>query len=184
MKINSSIKALATLLASLAMVATQVDAKPGKGNSGGKGKGKGGNAHSQKATHDKGPDHAGKAADKSAKNQRKAEAAQFARFKDTERREILDYFGRYRTQGEGLPPGLAMNQRRGKPLPPGWRKKLVPGYRIDEDAWSNFAPLPSEWFPNQRMEPDTRLYHYGDRVIRVYEPRREVVDVLTLTFGR
>ncbi len=181
MKINSSIKPLVALLASLAMVATQADAKPGAGKGGKGGKGKGENDHSQKANHDKGPDHPGKAADKGDK---KSEAVQFARFKDNERKEILDYFGRYRTQGEGLPPGLAMNQRRGKPLPPGWQKKLVPGYRIDDNEWSNYAPVPSEWFPNQRMEPNTRLYYHGDRVIRVYEPRREVIDVLTLSFGR
>ncbi len=180
MKINSSIKSIAALLASLAMVATHADAKPGNGNSGGKGHGKGGNPHSQKTHKDKGPNHAGKAVDKGNKSYKKSEAAQFARFKDNERSEIVDYFGRYRTQGEGLPPGLAMNQRRGKPLPPGWQQKLVPGYRIDDNEWSNYAPIPSEWFPNQRMESNTRLYHYGDRVVRVYEPRREVIDVIIL----
>jgi hypothetical protein len=67
-----------------------------------------------------------------------------------------------------------------KPLPPGWHKKLVPGYRIHDDEWTHYAPVPSEWFPRQRMEPDTRLYYHGDRVVRVYEPRREVIDVIIL----
>jgi hypothetical protein len=175
MKIYNLTKSFAVLLGSLAMVATQADAKPGKGDSNGKGQGKGGNSHSQKGNKDKdkGNDHAGKA-------DKKSEAAQFARFKDNEREEILHYFGRFRTQGEGLPPGLAKKVQRGKPLPPGWQKKLVPGYRIDDDEWTNYSPVPSEWFPRQRMEPDTRLYYHGDRVIRVYEPRREVIDVITL----
>jgi hypothetical protein len=175
MKTNNSMKYVAALVASLAIAANQADAKPGKGNSGGNGKG--GNSHSQKDHKDKGPDHAGKAADK---NDNASKDQKFERFNDSERKDILDYFGRFRTQGDGLPPGLAMNQKRGKPLPPGWQKKVVPGYRLQDDEWSNYSPVPSEWFPKQRMEPNTRLYHYGDHVVRVYEPRREVIDVITL----
>lgn len=166
MKIHNSMKFVAALLGSLAMVAAQADAKPGKGNKGDKGeKGKGA-GHSQK--------------DHGVNNGKKSQAAQFVRFKDDERGEIVGYFSRFQDKGEGLPPGLAMNQRRGKPLPPGWQKKLTPGYRIDDNEWSSYAPVPSEWFPKLRMEPDTRLYHYGDRVVRVYEPRREVIDVIVL----
>jgi hypothetical protein len=179
MKTHHSIKNIVALLGSLALVATPSEAKPGGGNSGNKGQGKGGNAHSQKADKSKAPDHTGKGAGQGDRNDKDSKK-QFARFQDNERNEILDYFGRFRTQGEGLPPGLAMNQRRGKPLPPGWQKKLVPGYRIGDSEWSSYAPVPSSWFPNQRMEPNTRLYHYGDRVVRVYEPRREVVDVISL----
>ncbi len=175
MKIYTSMKYIGTLLGSLAIATAQADAKPGKGNSGGKGQGKNGNAHSQKANKGKGPDHADKAADKNDKH---------SRFNDNERNEIVEYFGRYRTQGEGLPPGLAMNLRRGKPLPPGWEKKLVSGYRINDNEWASYAPVPSEWFPKHRMESNTRLYHYGDRVVRVYEPRREVIDVIVLPNGR
>ncbi|RPJ35032.1 MAG: hypothetical protein EHM17_04350 [Verrucomicrobiaceae bacterium] len=181
MKSSNSMKCIIALLGSLALVATPADAKPGKGNSGSKGQGKGGDAHSQKADKAKGPANAGKSAGKGGKN---AQAADFARFKDSERSEIVDYFNRYQNQGTGLPPGLAMNQRRGKPLPPGWQKKLVPGYRIADNEWSSYAPVPSAWFPKLRMEPDTRLYHYGDRVVRVYEPRREVIEVITLPAGR
>ena len=181
MKIHNSMKCVAALLGSLAMVATTAEAKPGHGGSGGKSQNKGGNVHSQKADKNQRPDHAGKAAGKSEKH---SQPAQFARFNDNERNAIAEYFGRYWTQGTGLPPGLAMNQRRGKPLPPGWQKKLVPGYRINDNEWTSYAPVPSEWFPKQRMEPNTRLYHYGDRVVRVYEPRREVIDVIVLPNGR
>lgn len=178
-------KCVVALLGSLALVATQVYAKPG--NSGGKDKdkGKGGAAHAQKANKDKGPDRGGnKAANDRGKSAEKggqrSPTAEIARFQDKDRKEILDYFGRYRTQGEGLPPGLAKNQQRGKPLPPGWQKKLVPGYRIEDELWSGFSPVPSSWFPNVRMQPNTRLYHQGDRVVRVYEPRREVIEVINL----
>lgn len=166
----------AALLGSLALVAAQADAKPGN-KSNGKGKDKGDNSHSQKDHDGKDSKHDGNGADKDDKNEHQA---RFRRFEDKDRTVIVDYFGRYRTQGEGLPPGLAMNSQRGKPLPPGWQKKLVPGYRIDDGDWSRYAPVPSDWFPNLRMEPNTRLYHYGDRVVRVYEPRREVIDVVVL----
>ena len=163
MKNNIVMKGVAILLSSLVLVATQANAKPGKGNKGGKGKGA---DHSQKGNgNDKG---------------KKSKGREFAHFKDDERGEIVNYFSRFKGKGDGLPPGLAMNQRRGKPLPPGWQKKLVPGYRIDDDSWLSFAPVPATWFPRLRMEPDTRLYHYGDRVVRVYEPRREVIEVIEL----
>ena len=197
MKIHSSIKCITALVGSLAIAATAADAKPGQGNSGGKGRDKGGSDHSEKANKgrnpdkgtakkpdkgpdkgsDKRPDHAGRDA---GKDDEKSQAARLARFKDNERTEIVDYFGRIRNQGKGLPPGLAMNQERGKPLPPGWQKKLVPGYRINDVEWSSYAPVPSEWFPKHRVEPNTRLYYHGDRVVRVYEPLREVIDVIVL----
>lgn len=185
MKKTQSMKCVVALLGSLALVANYADAKPGQ--SGNKGQGKGGAAHSQKADKGKGkgPDHAGnkaaKAPGKSAgKAAQHSPAAEIPRFQDKERKEIVDYFGRFRTQGEGLPPGLAMNQQRGKPLPPGWQKKLVPGYRIEDQLWSGFTPVPSSWFPNVRTQPNTRLYYQGDRVVRVYEPRREVIEVIPL----
>ncbi len=173
-------KHIVAVLGALALVAAPSDAKPGGGNSGDKGKG--GNYHSQKGDKGKGPNYAKNKGDKGGKGDK--DFRKFARFQDNERNEIVDYFGRFRTQGDGLPPGLAMNQRRGKPLPPGWQKKLVPGYRIGDGEWQSYEPVPSSWFPNQRMESGTRLYHYGDRVVRVYEPRREVVDVIYLTTGR
>ena len=157
------LKSMSVLLGALVLLPAQAEAKPGKDNKGDKDKGAG---HSQKGN---GNDKAGKSQD-----------PQFARLKDDERGEIVTYFNRFQSNDEGLPPGLAMNQRRGKPLPPGWQKKLVPGYRIDEVSWLSFAPVPATWFPKLRMEPDTRLYHYGDRVVRVYEPRREVIEVIIL----
>jgi hypothetical protein len=156
-------KCIAFLLCSLVFIATNAHAKPGKGKKDDKEK------RAEHAQNGNGHD-----------NGKKSKDQQFARFKDDERGEIESYFSRYKDKDEGLPPGLAMNQRRGKPLPPGWQKKLVPGYRIDDVSWLGFAPVPAEWFPNVRMEPDTRLYHYGDRVVRVYEPRREVIDVIVL----
>ena len=38
---------------------------------------------------------------------------------------------------DNLPPGLAKNQKRGKPLPPGWQKKLHRGDIIDADIYAH-----------------------------------------------
>ena len=182
----------------LALVPGIADAKPGKG------KGKGGDApgQSEKGKPDKGrgkSDHKadfkpdgkahGKADKEFAKDLERAhkdagkDAKEFAkwrekRFGDEERRSVVEYFGRYRDNEHGLPPGLAKNLRRGKPLPPGWQKKLVPGYVVEDDFFSDFHPLSSSRFPGLEAVPDTRLYRYGDRIVRVYEPRREIIDVI------
>ncbi len=50
------------------------------------------------------------------------------RFWPGDRTIILDYVGEnpgvVSAEGRRLPPGLAKNLRRGKPLPPGWQKKI------------------------------------------------------------
>lgn len=105
------------------------------------------------------------------------EARKFARFEDKDRTTVIKYFETHRDRDQGLPPGLV---RRGKPLPPGWRDKVVTGYRIEDDWWPAFTPVSYDWFPNLRRDPDTALYFYGNVIVRVYEPRREVIDVIAV----
>ena len=45
---------------------------------------------------------------------------------DQEVRIIRDWYGAHSVQPASLPPGIAKNLRRGKPLPPGIAKKLAP----------------------------------------------------------
>ncbi len=99
-------------------------------------------------------------------------------FRDNDRDGVIRYFSEYRESEYGLPPGLAKNLRRGKPLPPGWRKKVNRGYVIEDNYRDDFYPLSYDLFPGLEVVPDTRLYRYGDRIVRVYEPRREVIDVI------
>jgi hypothetical protein len=80
----------------------------------------------------------------------------------------------------GLPPGLAKNLRRGKALPPGWQKKVRDGYVIEDDYDRYFDPISYRLFPGVEVVPDTKLYRFGDRIVRVYEPRREIIDVMTI----
>ena len=182
------IKILLSLTSSVALVGT-ASAKPdgggnGGGHGGGKEKGNKGGQHSQKGNGQKGHDKAAKNFSKKldkGKGENKAfRTDQIARFADNDRSSINDYFTGYQRRGEGLPPGLAKKVARGRELPPGWQKKIEPGYRMEDDMWSSFSPVPDEWFPNVRREPDTRFYYHGDRVVRVYEPRREILDVIVV----
>ena len=100
------------------------------------------------------------------------------RFRDNDREGLVRYFSRYKDREHGLPPGLAKNLRRGKPLPPGWRDKVSRGYVIEDDYQDYFYPVSYDLFPDLEVVPETRLYRYGDRIVRVYEPRREVIDLI------
>ncbi|MFN0171500.1 MAG: hypothetical protein ACKV22_34215 [Bryobacteraceae bacterium] len=52
-----------------------------------------------------------------------------AAFSTVDLRIILDYAGQHpnlvSAEARRLPPGLEKNLRRGKPLPPGWQKKIL-----------------------------------------------------------
>jgi hypothetical protein len=197
MKIPPFLKYTSMVFGSIFLIASAVDAKPDKAGKGGKDKGaaqaegKGGkdkgDAQAQgKGGKDKdkgrGPEQA-QHKDKPNRGGPK-DRPQIPVWKDDQRNSIVRYFDDYQKNNQGLPPGLAMNQRRGKALPPGWEKKYVAGSVIEEDEWTSFEPVPNEWFPDLQMEPDTRLYHYGDRVVRVYEPEREILEVVLLNLLR
>lgn len=134
--------------------------------------------------HDKAAKELRKDVEKASKENEK-DAKEFAkwrekRFRDEDRNSVIEYFGKYRDNEFGLPPGLAKNLRRGKSLPPGWQKKLVSGYVIEDDYYDDFYPLSYDLFPGMDVVPETRLYRYGDRIVRVYEPRREIIDVINV----
>jgi hypothetical protein len=48
-------------------------------------------------------------------------------FGTDERRIIVDYYNRHGATPDRLPPSIAKNLARGKPLPPGIAKKVLPG---------------------------------------------------------
>jgi len=168
--------------------------KSGKGDKGGgppgqEGKDKGGKGGGpdNKGKPDKGPDLQTKKdkpnkpekIDKLEKDKRKDfRTEEIVRYREPERGVIVEYFSRYKDNDRGLPPGLAKNLRRGKPLPPGWQGRYSPGYRIEDEYWDSFTPVSYDWFPSLRREPDVHLYYYGDRIVRVYEPRREIIEII------
>ncbi|RYD24124.1 MAG: hypothetical protein EOP88_01360 [Verrucomicrobiaceae bacterium] len=102
------------------------------------------------------------------------------RFVDRDRDHIVTYFAGHKGHSHGLPPGLAGKWDSGRRLPAGWRDRVVTGYVIEDEWRPYFEPVPYSWFPGITVVPDTQLYWYGDRVVRVYEPTREVVDVVVV----
>lgn len=199
-KMTDGFRNSALLAACLLLAAGAAEGKPGKGK-GEKGGGK--PEHSEKQKGGK-PDNKGKPdkhddvrkeIEKDHKEAHKAdkkldkEVAEWRkkRFRDDDRTGVIRYFSGYRENEYGLPPGLAKNYRRGKPLPPGWQKKVFDGYVIGDDMSGHFHPLKHSLFPGLEVVPNTRLYLYGNRLVRVYEPRREVIDVIevpTIRFDR
>jgi hypothetical protein len=61
-------------------------------------------------------------------------------FRDSDRVTFRDYFVTHKITPQALPPGIAKNVARGKPLPPGIAKRAVPadllviGPRVEKDV--------------------------------------------------
>jgi hypothetical protein len=98
------------IIGAFSIISNPADAKPGKGNGNGKG-------------HDKHEvEHAKNNEDNKSNKDHDKFDKDHDRFDDSERSIIAALF---RPENSSkLPPGLAMNAQRGKPLPPGWQKKL------------------------------------------------------------
>ncbi len=173
MKSKTVLKAFSLIGTSLGLLIVTAEAKPDKGK-------EEKSDHSNKEHgHDNGSEEIEHIDKKVAKSEEKADKKEFkGPFENKDRERIVQYFSGHRDREHGLPPGLAKNLARGKRLPAGWQQRVAPGYVIDDGWWPAFQPVPYDWFPDIVVEPDTRLYWYGDRVVRVYEPRREVVDVI------
>ena len=98
-------------------------------------------------------------------------------FSDRERDEINRYFQANPGARSQLPPGLAKKNK----VPPGWQKKLARGQRISDDVWANRVPLPREIAIKLPPLPDGVIrVRIEDRVVKVAERTREVLDVLGL----
>lgn len=175
----------------LGLTALPADAK-GKGENSGKGKpsssskAKPANGKVNKGNLNKGKPAKGGSVEKQldkidkggldAKDWRKA-----SKFADKDRNDIVSHWDKYKGNEKGLPPGLAKNLRKGKDLPPGWDKKIHNGWKIEDDWWSLMDRVPSTYLPSgMKLPKDTGMFLLGDRMVRVHEPTREVVDFVKL----
>lgn len=174
------------LIGSLVLGAGESSAQ-GKGKS----KGKGGPPSSAKGNSGKGSSTdkgspAGKGPGNSGKKEQPATGRDDgwrseAKFRDRDRSDLESLWGDYSKNPRGLPPGLAKNLRRGKPLPPGWDKKLRSGWIVEDDWWGLFDRVPGDYLPRDfRLPKDTGMYLFGDRIVRVHEPTREVLDLVRI----
>ena len=140
-----STTALAVVLA-LTFATAPAMANPGNGNGGGHGNGGGqgnsgnhgngnagnhgnGNAGNHGNKHNNGQDNPGKS-DKSFKNSKDVGNDVDARVSFDHARHLALNYGL--TGYDSLPPGIAKNLARGKPLPPGIAKKTVPASMLGQ----------------------------------------------------
>jgi hypothetical protein len=116
------------------------------------------------------------------KNKDPESAAQYAPGKDKGKSfsdEDADKLrGYYRSNPEArkqLPPGLAKKDK----LPPGWQKKLQVGQRVPDDVWAHRVPVPREIRIADTPAGAVNV-RINDRIVRVAERTREVLDILNL----
>ncbi len=121
------------------------------------------------------------------------DTAESVLFNAVERERLKEYL-----QGEGseaywsrlgdsrsLPPGLQKKVARGGSLPPGWRKKVARGEVLDRDLAPYAVTLPEDILSRlPRHVPGTSLRQIDDRIVRVDDTTRAILDVLYLTGAR
>ena len=95
-------------------------------------------------------------------------------FSEQERGDIEKYFRKNPGARSQLPPGLAKKNK----LPPGWQKKLDRGQRVPDDLWERRVALPREI--KLPPEPGVIRVRIDDRVVKVAERTREVLDVFAV----
>ena len=78
-----------------------------------------------------------------------------------------------------MPKGLQKKMERGGQLPPGWQKKLARGEVLDRDVYESSSGLPREILDRLPSGPEgTSLRHIEDRVVRIVDGTREILDIL------
>ena len=108
-------------------------------------------------------------------------------FTEDEKRIIQSYFedhweyryGRDKPKKKKhLPPGLQKKLARGGELPPGWQKKVARGEVLDTGLYRQSRSLPEELLNRLSTDADTELRLLDDRVIRIMDDSRAILDVL------
>jgi hypothetical protein len=79
-----------------------------------------------------------------------------------------------------LPPGLRKKLERGGELPPGWQKKVVRGEVLDEHLYRRSHYLPRDILRRMPEIEGTSLRQIDDRVLRVQDATRTILDIFYL----
>lgn len=98
-------------------------------------------------------------------------------FGKDERAVLETYFRENPAARKQLPPGLAKKNK----LPPGWQKKVARGEVIPDDVWQHRVLLPPDVV--RRLPPSppgTVTVRVDDKIVRVVEDTRAVLDILGL----
>lgn len=110
-------------------------------------------------------------------------------FDAAERAVLADYLGRegYAAGGKKpkhLPPGLRKKLERGGELPPGWQAKVARGEVIDLQVYGHAQSLPEDILARLRRGPEgTSVHRIDDRIVRIADATRTVLDVFYLGAG-
>ena len=93
-----------------------------------------------------------------------------------------DFYSYYKKGGKkDLPHGLQKKLASGKGLPEGWKNKVKPGWKIDNDYWGRMSLLDKDDLPpNFKMKDGVGAYLLGDRVLRVNKDTKTVIDFVDL----
>ena len=79
-----------------------------------------------------------------------------------------------------LPPGLRKKLERGGELPPGWKMKVARGEVLDEHLYRQSHHLPRDVLRRMPEIEGTSLRQIDDRVLRVQDATRTILDIFYL----
>lgn len=94
------------------------------------------------------------------------------------------YSGKGKGKNKKLPPGLRKKLERGGELPPGWQKKVARGEVMDDELYSHARPVPDDIMRHLPYVEGTSIREIDDRIVRVQDATRTVLDVFHLMQGR
>ena len=99
-------------------------------------------------------------------------------------REEFSSKGKGKGKPKHLPPGLRKKLERGGELPPGWKDKVARGEVLDENLYSHSRRLPEDLIRRLPYVEGTSIREIDNRVMRVQDATRTVLDVFDLMQGQ
>lgn len=121
--------------------------------------------------------------EKGDKDDKSTEHYRIIEISNGEKQVVHDYILTYRQNKKlkSLPPGLAKKVARGESLPPGWQKKIARGEVMPFVVYQEITPLPEVILVKMPAQPfGTRLGYIDNKIVRIAEATRTIVDVFDL----
>ena len=84
---------------------------------------------------------------------------------------------------KALPPGLEKKIERGGEIPPGWQRKIAKGEVLDSDLYDIAVRVPNKPTKNYPQTKDTELLKLEDRIIRIKNDTKEILEIFGVETG-
>ncbi|PQJ28329.1 hypothetical protein [Rubritalea profundi] len=85
------------------------------------------------------------------------------KFGDADKKNVQNFYKKYADKDGGLPPG--------------WQKKVKPGWQIDDEWFGRMNPLSSADLPaGFKISDDVGAYLLGDKILRVDKKSKKMLD--------